>query len=91
MEQLDSKDMVYLSFILTYWFIFYLWHIAGNLQDSDIYHGIIASKEQRGHCRLQIDDWRKREVQMCITHTTDRAEVQTLAKIWRQDQVDQLV
>lgn len=28
---------------------------------------------------------------MCITHTTDRAEVQTLAKSWRQDQVGQSV
>lgn len=72
--------MVYWSFILMYLLIFYLWHITGNMQDSDMYHGIITAQEQRVHCRLQTDDWRKGGEQMCITLTTDRAEMQTLAK-----------
>lgn len=73
-------DMVYQSFILTYLFIFYLWHITGNKQDSDTYHGIMAAQEQRFHWRLQTDDWGKGGEQMCITRTTDRAETQTSAK-----------
>lgn len=72
--------MVYQSFILMYLFIFYLWHITGNKQDSDTYHGIIAAQERRVHCRLQIEDWGKGGEQMRITHTTDRAEMQILAK-----------
>lgn len=62
-----------------YLLIFYLWHSTGNKKGSDIYHGIIAEQEQRVHCRLQIDEWGKGEKQMCITHTIDRAKMQTFS------------
>lgn len=57
-------------------------------QDSDTNHGIIAAQEWS---LLQVKDgwlWKGRR-KMCITHTTDRAELQALAKTWRQDLVGQ--